>query len=128
MLSGRIGEELDCVVSGLTGFGVFVQSRKFGIDGLIRMEELGDDAWKFDQRRQCVLGLRSGHSIRLGQAMKVRITSVNIPARQLNVTPAEPLVVPAAAKRQAKHGGKRGGAGRKPKRKGPARKRSGRRR
>jgi ribonuclease R len=128
MLSGRIGEELDCVVSGLTGFGIFVQSRKFGIDGLIRMEELGDDAWKFDQRRQCVLGVRSGHSIRLGQAMKVRITSVNIPARQLNVTPVEPLVVPAAAKRQAKRGGKSGTASRKPKRKGPARKRSGRRR
>ncbi|MHC4475290.1 MAG: ribonuclease R [Planctomycetota bacterium] len=118
MLSSHIGDELDCVVTGLAGFGIFVQCRKFGIEGLIRMHELGDDAWKFDQKRQCVLGLRSGFSIRLGQAMKVRITSVNIAARQLNVTPAEPLVKISD----------RGAGRRKSKRKGPVRKRAGRRR
>jgi len=36
MLSNRIGEKLDCVVTGLAGFGVFVQSRKLGIEGLIQ--------------------------------------------------------------------------------------------
>jgi len=101
MLSNRIGEELACVTTGLTGFGVFVQSRKFGIDGLIRMEDLGPDQWKFDKRTQSILGLRSGHSIRLGQSLNARIVSVNVPARQLNLTPAEPLIKPAAEKRQA---------------------------
>ena len=38
-----------------------------------------------------MLGLRSGVSIRMGQPMKVRIVSVNVPGRQLNLTPAEPL-------------------------------------
>ena len=35
MLSKKIGEQLDCVVTGLTTFGVFVQCKKFGIEGLI---------------------------------------------------------------------------------------------
>jgi ribonuclease R len=116
MLSGRIGTELDCVVSGLTGFGVFVQCRKFGIDGLIRMDMLGDDAWKFDQKHQCVLGLRSGCTIRMGQAMKVRITSVNIPARQLNVTPAEPLLKRTTPKKKQKKTSKSSKRARKRKR------------
>ncbi len=91
MLSKKIGEELDCVVSGLTSFGVFVQSRKFGIEGLIRMSDLGQDYWKYNTKAQCIVGQRSGCNIRLGQAIKVCIASVNVPARQLNVTPIEPL-------------------------------------
>jgi len=92
MLSKKIGEELDCVVTGLTSFGVFVQSRKFGIEGLIRMTDLGQDYWKYNARTLCIVGERSGCNIRLGQAIKVRIVSVNVPARQLNVAPVEPLV------------------------------------
>jgi ribonuclease R len=91
MLSKRIGEELDCIVTGLTGFGVFAQCRKFGIEGLIRMAALGPDQWKYDEKTQCIVGERSGCSIRMGQAMKVRIVSVNVPGRQLDVSPVELL-------------------------------------
>jgi ribonuclease R len=91
MLSKKIGEQLDCVVTGLTGFGVFVQCRKFGIEGLIRMDALGPDQWNFNDKTQCIVGERSGRSIRLGQAIKVLIVSVNVPARQLDVRPVELL-------------------------------------
>jgi ribonuclease R len=95
MLSKKIGQELDCVVTGLTSFGVFVQSREFGIEGLIRMADLGQDYWKYNERSKSIVGENSGCNIRLGQAIKVRIASVNVPARQLNVTPAELLTGPA---------------------------------
>ena len=95
MLSKRIGEELDCVVTGLTNFGVFVQSQKFGIEGLITMGDLGGDVWKYNQKAQCVMGMRSGANIHLGKAIKVRIVSVNVPARQLNLVPVKPLAAPA---------------------------------
>jgi ribonuclease R len=91
MLSKKIGEQLDCVVTGLTGFGVFVQCKKFGIEGLIRMAALGSDHWNYNDKSQCVVGERSGRSIRLGQGMKVRIVSVNVPARQLDVSPVDIL-------------------------------------
>jgi ribonuclease R len=91
MLSKRIGDQLDCVVTGLTSFGVFVQCRKFGIEGLIRTEDLGPDDWKFNHKNQSLIGRRSGTNIRLGRAMKVNIVSVDVPARQLNLSPVEPL-------------------------------------
>ncbi|HOQ05447.1 MAG TPA: ribonuclease R [Anaerohalosphaeraceae bacterium] len=92
MLTRRVGDEMDTVVSGLTNFGVFVQCLKFGIEGLIEPGDLGLDEWRYDPRAQAVVGKWSGHSIHLGQPMKVRIVSVNVPARQLFVAPAEPLV------------------------------------
>jgi ribonuclease R len=101
MLSKKIGDELDCVVTGLTSFGVFVQSKKYGIEGLIRMADLGPDQWKYNIKAQCIFGQHSGRSIRLGQSVKVRIDSVNVPARQLNVAPAEPLIIAAKQRTQS---------------------------
>jgi ribonuclease R len=100
MLKDRINEEMDCVVTGLTSFGVFVQSRQFGIEGLIQMHDLGPDEWEYNQKAACIEGRRTGRSVRLGQALKVRIVSVNVPARQLNVAPVEPLAKEAVRKRK----------------------------
>jgi len=91
MLSKRIGEELDCVVTGLAGFGLCVQSRKFGIEGLIKFEALGPDKWLLNKAAQCVVGERSGQEVHLGQPMHVRIVSVNVPGRQLSLAPGSPL-------------------------------------
>ncbi|HPD46787.1 MAG TPA: ribonuclease R [Anaerohalosphaeraceae bacterium] len=92
MLSTRIGCELNCVVSGLTNFGIFAQCTKYGIEGLIEFGDLGLDEWRFDERAQAVVGLHSQKSVHLGQDMKVRVVEVNIPARQLTLAPVEPLV------------------------------------
>jgi ribonuclease R len=91
MLGERTGELLECVVTGLTNFGIFVQSQRFGIEGLIPLENLGPDSWRYDDTIHSVVGERSGVKVRLGEPMVVQIVSVNIPARQLNVIPAEPL-------------------------------------
>ena len=92
MLSKRIGSELDCVVSGLTNFGVFVQCRKFGIEGMIELANLGMDEWKYDPKHQAVIGSHSGKTVHLGQDMPVKIVSISVPARQLDVVPVKPLV------------------------------------
>ncbi len=107
MLSKRIGDELDCVVTGLTNFGVFVQSRKFGIEGLIRIADLGPDTWKYNAKTQCIIGQSSGRTVHLGQPLKVRIDSVNVPARQLNVFPVEPLIEAASDRKKDRPAKKR---------------------
>ena len=92
MLSEHIGDELDCVVSGLTNFGVFVQCVKYGVEALIPPGDLGLDEWKYDDRAQAVVGRYSGKSVHLGESIRVRIVSVSLPARQLDVAPVKPLV------------------------------------
>lgn len=101
MLAKKVGEEIDCVITGLASFGVFAQSKRYGVEGLIRIEDLGADRWQYDSKAQCIVGERSGHNIRLGQTLKVRIVAVNVPARQLDVVPVESL---APASRPGKQG------------------------
>jgi exoribonuclease R len=68
-----------------------VQSKKYGIEGLVQMSDLGPGQWTFNKKTQSITN-QSGRSIRMGQPMKVRIISVNVPARQLNVAPADTIV------------------------------------
>ncbi len=89
MLKDKLGETMDTVVSGLANFGVFVRCSKFGVEGLIPIELLGRDNYVYDCKAQCVYGQRSGKTYHIGMPLTVRIISVNISARQLNVVPAE---------------------------------------
>jgi ribonuclease R len=92
LFSEKIGDEIDCVVSGITGFGIFVQCMKYGAEGMIELADLGLDEWKFDRRKQAVIGLHSGKSVHLGNKLKVRILAVNVPARKLSLGLSKPLV------------------------------------
>lgn len=116
MLADKVGEELDCVVTGLTNFGVFVKSKRLGIEGLVQLTDLGPDQWQYNAKAGCIIGRHSGKLVCLGQPMKVRIVSVNVSARQLNVSPVEAIHAPGIYKEQlrskakgkrAKHGGGR---------------------
>ncbi|MCD4830662.1 MAG: ribonuclease R [Anaerohalosphaeraceae bacterium] len=103
MLQERIGDEIDTVVSGVSSFGLFLRCRKFGIEGLVPLEMLGDDNFKYDQKGQCVYGENSGITIRLGKEIRAKIVSVNLAARQLNLTVAEQLVTEKKSRKKKKN-------------------------
>ena len=89
LLSGEIGEEFEGVVTGVTNFGMFVQHPKYLTDGLLRIEDLGDDWWEVNTRTGRITGERSGHTFALGTKLMVRIDQVDIPGRQLNLILAD---------------------------------------
>ena len=121
LFSERIGQEIEAVVSAVTGFGIFVQCLKYGIEGLIEFGDLGLDEWKCDNRKQAIIGLHSGKSIHLGDKITVKIVAVNVPARQLTLAPKEPLVKSRADYKD--HDNKRRGKKHSRKRKRRSRKR-----
>ena len=89
LMQKRLGETLETVVSGLANFGIFVQCTKFGIEGLIPIDLLGKEKFVYDHLAQCVYGTHSGKFFHIGMPLTVRIVSVNMAARQLNVIPLE---------------------------------------
>jgi ribonuclease R len=91
LLQKHIGDEFKGVITGLTGFGVFVQLNRFGAEGLIKLQDLGSDKWKFDARMQCIVGQGSGQVLHLGRVIDVRIASVNLTGRHLDLVPAKPV-------------------------------------
>jgi ribonuclease R len=52
---------------------------------MIRVADLPDDFWQFDERTGVLRGQRTGRRIALGDRAKVQIVNVNVPARQLDL-------------------------------------------
>ncbi len=59
-LEGKRGETFPGVITGVTDFGIFVQHPVFLIEGLIRLQELGDDWWEVSSDEGKVRGDYSG--------------------------------------------------------------------
>lgn len=85
LLAEHIGDVIDGVITGVTGFGVFVQSVRFLIEGMIRVADLPDDFWQFEERSGVLRGTRTGRRISLGDRARVQIVNVNISSRQLDL-------------------------------------------
>lgn len=84
-LAGRLGEIEEGVVTGATNVGIFVQLRKYLIDGLVRFNDMADDWWELDPRGGCVYGQRSGRCIRIGDPLRVQIAAVDVSMRDLDL-------------------------------------------
>ena len=97
MLSNRVGEDMNAVVTSITNFGLFVQCERFLIEGLIKAEDAlrGSKDGKGKKQGKDRLGPPSrGRQkfieicpFKLGQELRVRVAGVNIPARQLDLVP-----------------------------------------
>lgn len=83
-LSTRIGEEMDAVVTGVESYGIFVQGLDLPAEGLIRVEALRDDYYRFDRATHTLAGHREGNSYRLGDLLRVAVARVDMERRELD--------------------------------------------
>jgi ribonuclease R len=84
-MKGREGDELDGVVVGVAAFGLFVRLTDTHVEGLVRLEGLGDDRFDYAEARQELRGRRTRKTFRLGQAMRVRVVKVDTVLRRLDL-------------------------------------------
>lgn len=75
-MMSHIGESYNGIISGITSFGVFVQLPNM-IEGLIKIDELDDDYYIFDESTISLIGKRTKKSYRLGDDIKVIVKSAS---------------------------------------------------
>lgn len=80
----HVGEEFDGIVSSVTKFGIFVQLAAFNVDGLVRTEDLGFGRWMYDEENLRMTNKGTGFSYKLGDPLKVSVTSVDVESGQIN--------------------------------------------
>ncbi|MBI5937875.1 MAG: ribonuclease R [Betaproteobacteria bacterium] len=88
-MQDRIGEEYDGVISGVTGFGIFVALNDVFVEGLVHVSDLGQDYFHFDQARHQMLGERTSKRYRLGDAVRIRVIRVDLDSAKIDFTLAE---------------------------------------
>ncbi|AIW12841.1 ribonuclease R [Vibrio tubiashii] len=83
-MQDHVGEELEGVIANVTGFGFFVRLSDLHIDGLVHISALANDYYQFDPIGQRLIGESFGAIYRLGDAVKVKVLSVNLDDRQID--------------------------------------------
>ena len=80
----KIGQVYDGVITGVTGFGLFVELSEVYVEGLIHVTALRNDYYQFDPVGQRLRGDRSGQIYRLGDSLRVRVVRVDLDERKID--------------------------------------------
>jgi ribonuclease R len=83
-MQDKIGETFDGVISGVTGFGLFVALDGIYVEGLVHISELPSDYFHFDPGKHMLLGERTGKRYRLGDRLPVKVARVDLETSKID--------------------------------------------
>ena len=83
----KVGESFNGVISGVAGFGLFVELTEVFVEGLISVRDLKEDYFNFDDIHHQLKGQRGGRIYRLGDLISVKVASVNLDDRKIEFVP-----------------------------------------
>ena len=79
----HIGEILEGTISGVTGWGLYVELPNT-IEGLVHISTLSDDYYLFDEEKRILTGEITGNTYSLGQKVRVRVSDVDLYQRNID--------------------------------------------
>ena len=82
-MQGHIGEKSAGVISSVTGFGLFVELPNT-VEGLIHVSTMDDDHYTFVENSYLLLGERTHKQYRLGDPIKIVVTSADVSTRRVD--------------------------------------------
>lgn len=89
-MSRFVGEEFSGVVSGVTNFGIFIELEN-GVEGIIRLENLTDDYYEYDEALMTLFGKATGRSYKIGDFQYVTLVKCDIVSRRIEFVRTEDL-------------------------------------
>jgi ribonuclease R len=72
----HIGESFDGVISSITSWGIYVELPNT-IEGMIRVSQLTDGHYEYDENHYEMVNWRNGRRYKLGQKLKVRVAGID---------------------------------------------------
>ncbi|HNP93979.1 MAG TPA: ribonuclease R [Cyclobacteriaceae bacterium] len=73
------------IITGVTDFGVFVEIIETKCEGMVRLADLKDDYYEFDERNFRIIGRRRKKIYRLGDEVAVRIKKTDVDRRLIDL-------------------------------------------
>lgn len=90
-MQDKVGQQFEGMISGVTEWGIFVELNENHCEGMIRIRDLKDDTYYFDEENYCLVGRRSKRALRLGDPLQIEIRGANLVKKQLDFVLIETL-------------------------------------
>ena len=82
-MSQFLGESFNATVSSVTGFGMYVELENT-VEGLIRLADMKDDYYEYDEPSRTIRGKRSLKEYKIGDKIDVVLVRTNLLERQID--------------------------------------------
>jgi ribonuclease R len=76
-LSERVGDLVDCRITGVQPFGFFATVEGLGGDGLVPVSTLGSEYFRYDEASQSLVGEETDETFTSGRRLKLRLVEAN---------------------------------------------------
>jgi ribonuclease R len=76
-LADRVGQLVECRITGVQPFGFFATVEDLGGDGLVLAQTLGQEYFRYDEAARQLVGEESGETYRVGQRLTLRLAEAN---------------------------------------------------
>ncbi len=77
-------EEFLGVISGVTEWGIYVEIVANKCEGMVRIREIKDDYYTFDEKQYAMVGATSGKILQLGDEIYVKVKNADLVKKQLD--------------------------------------------
>ncbi len=78
-------KDYEGIVSGITEWGVYVEITETKCEGMVRLQDMTDDYYDFDEKNMRLIGSRTKKMITLGDKVWVRVTRTDIDRRTIDL-------------------------------------------
>ena len=80
-----IGTKREGVVSGITEWGLYIQDKDTGAEGMVRLMSLTDDTYEYDQKKYAVIGKTTKKKNALGDPATFIVDRVDLETRTIDL-------------------------------------------
>jgi ribonuclease R len=84
-MTGRIGEEMNAIITGVADYGFYAQAEDMPAEGLVHISNLPGDYYYFDEPSYSLVGQRFKRQFRLGDKVRVTVVRVDLARRQMDL-------------------------------------------
>jgi ribonuclease R len=84
-MSDKVGEVYSGVVTGVTGFGLYVELLDYFVEGLVHISTLVDDYYHYNEEAHRLKGESTGRIFRLGDLVRAQVARVDLNQRRIDL-------------------------------------------
>lgn len=79
-----VGEEFYGFITGVQEYGIFVEIPETRCEGMIRLRNMEEDSFYFDQKNYAIVGRKSGITYQLGDKVLIKVAKADLRNKQLD--------------------------------------------
>ncbi len=83
-MSTRVGQIFDGVVTGVSQNGIFVEEKDTKCEGMVRLRDIGNDFFEYNDKEMAIIGKRTRKEYRIGDKVRFKVTNADMQKRMLD--------------------------------------------